>query len=350
MASITTILVDSTNVDKAALRSYFVDREAVCLPVSGNMEMQSGAKILIDPSVSEVGLGFRGDGTESGMNYIHASAYGFMVNGDQIMTFHDSGVFIADANGMRCIIGSADSYTDDNGQIFEVVNTGNAAGGATFTYFSAGDSNSALLIFQKSAGAAVGQMTATNVNGEVMGSIQARGTDGTDFLPGASIDFEVGSGVATGIVPGRMKFNVTNGSGALTEAGRIDQTQQWFFPAAGTTASAANAVLNNGSSPANQLLRSTSTRAFKTGFAVLSDVELDRFELLEPVAFRSQHWHDDPHQVFLGFTAENAYDVDPRLATLSADGEPESVDERAILMMTVAYVQRLGRELAALKP
>jgi hypothetical protein len=346
MALIETILVDGQNDSKSALRDYLADRE-IMLPVAGDMEMQTGAVLRIQPAVSTVGLGFVGDPTESGMNWIHEGAFGFMSEGNQVMTFHDSGVFIADANGMRCIIGSPDSYTSDNGQKFEIAGNGNATGGLTATYFSAGDSNSPLFILQKSASGTLGTHAAV-ISTEVLGGIAARGSDGTSFNNAATIDFTVGSVVATGKVPGNIDFNNADAATGTWTAPtcRFAYDGAVYFPRMGTTVSAANVYIDNATTPANKALRSTSTEAFKHRVHVLVDDEIAAFERLAPKSFSSLHWDDDPRQEHLGFMAEECFAIDPRLAIVR-DGVPDGVSDRALLALTVAYVQQLAREVRA---
>lgn len=350
MPSITTILVDSQNVDMGALRNYFLDREGLYLPVASaaspaetKMEMQSVLKIK--PHINEVGLGFVGDETETGLNWIHSMAFGLMAGGVQALTVANWGLHME--GNVRMIFGAADSYVNDNGMNLETVTSGNGTGGAMFTHWAAGDSASAALGFQKSGSATVGTHAAV-VSTEVLGTIYGRGSDGTAFQYSQAIDFEVDGAVSAGIVPGRIKVRTYDAAGASVEALRIDSTQEIFMPAIGTTVSAANAFFNNGTTPANQLLRSTSTAKRKSNFGELSDKEIIRFEQLRPTLFTSLNWHDDPSEVFLGLTAENCYDVDPRLATLQ-DGEPEGVNDRAVLALTIAYTQRLARRVAALE-
>ena len=62
---------------------------------------------------------------------------------------------------------------------------------------------------------------------------------------------------------GRLQIQPYN-AGVSTTRFEIGPGGNVYFPGIGTTASAANAVVNNGSSPANELLRSTSSLKYKT--------------------------------------------------------------------------------------
>ncbi len=94
-----------------------------------------------------------------------------------------------------------------------------------------------------------------------------------------------------------------------------------YFPLLGTTASAANAFLDSGSTPANQLLRSTSSLRYK------EDVEDMYFELatkiiseVRPIWYRSKCEADqvsapgslDKRQSYFGIAAEEMAKIDPR--------------------------------------
>lgn len=93
----------------------------------------------------------------------------------------------------------------------------------------------------------------------------------------------------------------------------------YYFPPIGTTGSAANAFLNSGSSPANQLLRSTSSLRYKSG---IEDVEegraLDFLEKARPIFYRSlapaDKRSDGAPYTFYSFGAEDVAAIDPRLA------------------------------------
>lgn len=86
-----------------------------------------------------------------------------------------------------------------------------------------------------------------------------------------------------------------------------------YFPAIGTTASAANAFLNSGSSPVNELLRSTSSLAYKRDVEPLQEEYANKVLDLQPIWYRSKASNDNPDWSWYGLGAEDVAKVDPRL-------------------------------------
>jgi hypothetical protein len=86
-----------------------------------------------------------------------------------------------------------------------------------------------------------------------------------------------------------------------------------YFPNVGTTASAANAVLNSGSVPANELLRSTSSRRYKREIEDIENDRADKVLKLRPVWYRSMLQTDRQDWSHYGLIAEEVAAVDPRL-------------------------------------
>src|SRR5262245_26328030 len=86
-----------------------------------------------------------------------------------------------------------------------------------------------------------------------------------------------------------------------------------YFPNVGTTASAANAVLNSGSAPANELLRSTSSRRYKREIESIEDHYADSILKLRPVWYRSAIATDRQDWSHYGLVAEEVAEIDPRL-------------------------------------
>lgn len=113
-----------------------------------------------------------------------------------------------------------------------------------------------------------------------------------------------------------------------------------------TTASAANAFLDNANS--NNLLRSTSSRRYKTN---INDLQVtDELLKMRPVTYTSLSKSDNPNTVHLGFIAEEVDQVDQRLVYYvdSDSGNiPESVQYERITVLLVAHIQRLEQRLAA---
>jgi Protein of unknown function (DUF2793)/Chaperone of endosialidase len=102
-----------------------------------------------------------------------------------------------------------------------------------------------------------------------------------------------------------------------------------YFPGAATTASASNAVLNSGSSPPNELLRSTSSARYKSVVEDLDPVHADNVLKLRPVWYRSSCPADDPTWSWYGLIAEEVAAIEPRLVCWGyAAGDYEIIERR----------------------
>lgn len=122
-----------------------------------------------------------------------------------------------------------------------------------------------------------------------------------------------------------------NGFAAASEVIILGATDAVFFPTVGTTASAANAFINSGSSPANSLLRSTSSLAYKRDVETLesgrADAVLDR---ARPIWYRSKAPADNPNWSFYGLSAEEMALIDPRLVVWGYQDQHYEIVERVI--------------------
>jgi hypothetical protein len=123
-----------------------------------------------------------------------------------------------------------------------------------------------------------------------------------------------------------------------------------YFPGVGTTASAANAVINNGSSPPNELLRSTSSARYKTDIV---DVDANWHHVvrsLRPITYRSTAPADDPAKRWFGLIAEEVSEIDPRLVHYTRDAEgnelADSVQYDRLTVLLLKAVQELLKEQA----
>ena len=125
----------------------------------------------------------------------------------------------------------------------------------------------------------------------------------------------------------------------------IAPTGNPYFPGAATTASAANAVLNSGSSPANELLRSTSSVRFKSAVEDLDPAYADNVLELRPVWYRSSCPADDPAWSWYGLIAEEVAAVEPRLVCWGyAADDYEIIEKRVDDMRTVERVIKGGAQ------
>jgi hypothetical protein len=107
----------------------------------------------------------------------------------------------------------------------------------------------------------------------------------------------------------------------------IGTSGQIYFPSIGTTASAANAFLNSGSSPANQLLRSTSSIRYKTDVETLDPAKSEAILNFRPVWYRSLAEADRKDWSWYGLIAEEVAEIEPRLVHWSyPESEYEEVE------------------------
>jgi hypothetical protein len=101
-----------------------------------------------------------------------------------------------------------------------------------------------------------------------------------------------------------------------------------YFPNLGTTASAANAVLNGASTPGNELLRSTSSRRYKREIEDIEAHYADNVLKLRPVWYRSAIASDRQDWSHYGLIAEEVAEIDPRLVHWAyRDEDWETVQE-----------------------
>lgn len=110
------------------------------------------------------------------------------------------------------------------------------------------------------------------------------------------------------------------------------------FPGTGTTATAANAVLDG----TNTLLKSTSSRRYKQDIAPLDRGVMNRVLDLVPVRYHSRALADDRTMWWYGLIAEDVAEVEPRLVAYDKDGRPDGVqyDRVGVLLLGVVKQQQ----------
>jgi hypothetical protein len=155
---------------------------------------------------------------------------------------------------------------------------------------------------------------------------------------------------------GVHQFLVDSGTGSAGTAvsfstgQQISSTGQIFFPLISTTASAANAFLDSASSPANQLLRSTSSIRYKKD---VEDIESARIAAavtgLRPIWYRSKAEADRKDWGWYGLIAEEVAEIDPRLVHWSYLPEDYQLVETQDAVGCVTAKQELKPD-AQLKP
>lgn len=122
------------------------------------------------------------------------------------------------------------------------------------------------------------------------------------------------------------------------------------FPVIGTTASAANAFLDNTSSPANRLLLSTSSRRYKTEIEDLEHARADAILGLRPVWYRSLAEADPNEWSYYGLIAEEVAEVEPRLVSWTYPEDAyetvevtEEIDEEEVTYTTTRLKEGISK-------
>jgi hypothetical protein len=132
---------------------------------------------------------------------------------------------------------------------------------------------------------------------------------------------------------------VTGGVAAVN----LSTAQAVAFPGIGTTASAANAFIDNAAG--NNLLRSTSSLRYKSD---VTNVPLERANALialQPIEYRSLGICDDPKIRYVGYAAEQVADIDPAFVNFDSEGRPDSVMYDRILLLKIAALEKRIKEL-----
>lgn len=129
---------------------------------------------------------------------------------------------------------------------------------------------------------------------------------------------------------------------------RIASSGAIHFPAVGTTASAANAFLDSGATPANQLLRSTSSIQYKTEVTDLTEADAYKAFDLRPITYKSLAEADDQTKTHFGLIAEEVAEIEPRLVHY-VNGQPDGVQYERLCVLLLKVVKDLKGEVDALK-
>lgn len=119
------------------------------------------------------------------------------------------------------------------------------------------------------------------------------------------------------VTAGSLEFTpstATGGTTFTTPAVTITNAAV-YLTAVGTTASAANAYIDNASSPTNSILRSTSSLAYKTDVEPLSADYANKVLQLSPIWYRSLAAADRKDWSWFGLGAEDVAKIEPRLVS-----------------------------------
>lgn len=113
-----------------------------------------------------------------------------------------------------------------------------------------------------------------------------------------------------------------------------------------TTASAANAFIHPST---GAVIRSTSSRKWKTDIQDMESSDADALLQLRPVSFKSKGSLDDPTKRHYGLIAEEVAEVDSSLVYFSDDGQAEGVQYDRIVPHLINVITRLEARIKALE-
>jgi hypothetical protein len=158
----------------------------------------------------------------------------------------------------------------------------------------------------------------------------------------------LGSNASDGVINVRDNKRLVIGTNNTAQV-FIDNGGQVFTPNVTTTASAANAFIDNATTPANQLKRSTSSLAYKRDIKpIRQETALKILSKARPIRYRSKCVGDNPEWSFYGLGAEDVAKIDPRLVHYS-DAKPESVQYDRFVSHLIIGWQAHEKRIAALE-
>jgi hypothetical protein len=242
----------------------------------------------------------------------------------------------------QILAGTSDSIGPSQAPSARLQVAGTAASSASMALgrFSA-NSGASSLNFIKSRAGMVGGSAAIALN-DVIGQLNFDGDTGAGLGLGARIAVAADGPGGAGSMPARIAFSTSpTGSVSPIERLRIAASGAVSLPTVGTTASAANAFLDAGAG--NAILRSTSSRRYKTDIRPVPSDTAERILALSPVRYRSTAQGDRPEWTFYGLVAEDVAEIDPRLVHWTpAGGDAEAGTGTAALVPDAVQYDRIG--------
>jgi hypothetical protein len=283
----------------------------VTLSDADAMTFPTGGQVLLDDSITAAGaalpLAFDGD-PNTGLFSPAADKIAIATAGAEAMRIN--------ATSVISIGTTAETVSNSNSTAPAIIYSKNAttAVGQFIRHTSPG-AGGFLLQFASTRGTDANSYTVVQ-SGDGIGTLNFMASDGTQYVPACQIIGQVDGTPGANDMPGRLIFLTTaDGAASPTERMRIANGGNIYCTGAGTTASAANAFLDSGSTPANELLRSTSSLRYKTSIEPVEESRYRRVLDLEPIWYRSLAKADNPEWSWYGFGAEQVAAIDPRLVS-----------------------------------
>jgi hypothetical protein len=153
------------------------------------------------------------------------------------------------------------------------------------------------------------------LSGDTLGGFffQGYGAAGAYVTSSVAFRFLASENLTATSYGGYMELETTaTGAGTRTLSARFHGGAV-YFPSVGTTASAANCYLDNTTTPANSVLRSTSSLRYKTAIEDLDPAKSAAIYSMRPVWYRSLCEADRKDWSWYGLIAEEVAAIEPRL-------------------------------------
>jgi hypothetical protein len=242
-------------------------------------------------------------------------------------------------NSGRLLVGTSTALSTNTGALLQLYGTG----GSEFVGSSANNNPAA---------------------GDPITMIRGLSQSGSSYGTCATIAIQSDATTSLNDYPGRIVFSTTaDGAASSTERMRLSANGAVRIPFiyTDTTATAANVVvLSDG-----YLLRSTSSRKYKTDIETIEDSYSDALLECRPVWYRSVSQKDNPDWGWWGFIAEEVAEIDPRLviwkttevvyddkgsaSEVPCDPEPEGVAYDRFVPHLLNLIKRQGEAIADLQ-
>jgi hypothetical protein len=349
----------------------------IVVDASGNVNIDSST-LYVDAVNNRVGIGTTGPGGTLDIKAA-ASTAPLIVQGP-------SSEFARIDSSGRLLVGTSSStvHIRSGQKITSVATGGDYSGINSTTYAGASVDPAPIIDLAKSRGSTDSSMTSV-ISGDVLGYLQFRGADGTNFVTAAEIKAAVDGTPGANDMPGRLVFSTTlDGPGNIpTERMRIGNAGDIFFattsldPATGCTmrSSAAGTFWINGTSDVttwaqwtfkngNGTVGSITTNGSATAYNTSSDYRLkENITLLDGAIDRLNqlpvhrfNFIADPDTVVDGFIAHEAAAVVPECVTGTKDEEDEDgnpvyqgIDQSKLVPLLTAALQEAIAKIESLE-
>ena len=199
-------------------------------------------------------------------------------------------------------------------------------------------------------------------SGDYLGSVNFRGSDGTNFLVGARIDAIVDATPGSNDLPSRLVFSTTeDGASSPTESLRITNAGIHYLPRNYNGNNSAVLTANVYIFSDGSIGRYTSSGKYKTQVEDLEDKYADKVLELRPTWYRSLCERDNHKHSTYGFIAEEVAEIDPRLVHFKTvdvtydeqgnaieapcDPEPEGVNYTMMIPHLVNIAKRQKQQI-----